>query len=89
MKLRVEILCQRRTVERHLRTFCHRDRKKVQFECLLIAVSAIGIISSECIRQHVFAMIQMPDMLNWFGWCTWDAFYTTVTSEGVKQGLER
>lgn len=30
----------------------------------------------------------MPDMLNWFGWCTWDAFYTDVTSEGVKQGLE-
>ena len=31
----------------------------------------------------------MPDMLNWFGWCTWDAFYTDVTSEGVKEGLER
>ncbi|KAL2495804.1 putative galactinol--sucrose galactosyltransferase 1 [Forsythia ovata] len=47
-----------KTVERHLQTFCHRDKKK------------------------------MPDMLNWFGWCTWDAFYTDVTSEGVKQGLE-
>lgn len=31
----------------------------------------------------------MPDMLNWFGWCTWDAFYTDVTSEGIKKGLER
>lgn len=31
---------------------------------------------------------KMPDMLNWFGWCTWDAFYTDVTAEGVKQGLE-
>ncbi|KAI3850303.1 hypothetical protein MKX03_028859 [Papaver bracteatum] len=31
---------------------------------------------------------KMPDMLNWFGWCTWDAFYTDVTSEGLKQGLE-
>ncbi|KOM46299.1 hypothetical protein LR48_Vigan07g000300 [Vigna angularis] len=30
---------------------------------------------------------KMPDMLNWFGWCTWDAFYTNVTSENVKQGL--
>lgn len=47
-----------KSVERHLQTFCHRDRKK------------------------------MPDMLNWFGWCTWDAFYTNVTAEGVKQGLE-
>ncbi|KAL0306196.1 UNVERIFIED_CONTAM: putative galactinol--sucrose galactosyltransferase 1 [Sesamum radiatum] len=48
-----------KTVEGHLQTFCHRERKK------------------------------MPDMLNWFGWCTWDAFYTNVTAEGVKQGLER
>ncbi|PWA67897.1 seed imbibition 1 [Artemisia annua] len=47
-----------KSVERHLQTFAHRERKK------------------------------MPDMLNWFGWCTWDAFYTEVTSEGVKQGLE-
>ncbi|KAI5674635.1 hypothetical protein M9H77_14999 [Catharanthus roseus] len=47
-----------KTVEKHLQTFCHRERKK------------------------------MPDMLNWFGWCTWDAFYTDVTAEGVKQGLE-
>ncbi|XP_051128262.1 probable galactinol--sucrose galactosyltransferase 1 [Andrographis paniculata] len=47
-----------KSVEGHLQTFCHRDRKK------------------------------MPDMLNWFGWCTWDAFYTNVTAQGVKQGLE-
>ncbi|KAK4275250.1 hypothetical protein QN277_018366 [Acacia crassicarpa] len=46
-----------KTVEKHLQTFSHRERKK------------------------------MPDMLNWFGWCTWDAFYTNVTSEGVNQGL--
>ncbi|XP_011095611.1 probable galactinol--sucrose galactosyltransferase 1 [Sesamum indicum] len=30
---------------------------------------------------------EMPDMLNWFGWCTWDAFYTDVTAEGVKKGI--
>ncbi|XP_008775672.2 probable galactinol--sucrose galactosyltransferase 1 [Phoenix dactylifera] len=47
-----------KTVERHLQSFSHREKKK------------------------------MPDMLNWFGWCTWDAFYTNVTAEGVKQGLE-
>ncbi|XP_043703053.1 probable galactinol--sucrose galactosyltransferase 1 isoform X1 [Telopea speciosissima] len=47
-----------KTVEKHLQTFSHREKKK------------------------------MPDMLNWFGWCTWDAFYTDVTAEGVKQGLE-
>jgi len=32
---------------------------------------------------------QIPDMINWFGWCTWDAFYTDVTEEGLKLGLER
>lgn len=47
-----------KSIERHLQTFSHRERKK------------------------------MPDMLNWFGWCTWDAFYTDVTAEGVGQGLE-
>ncbi|KAL5972343.1 flavodoxin-like fold protein [Asimina triloba] len=31
---------------------------------------------------------KMPDMLNWFGWCTWDAFYTDVTAEGVRRGLQ-
>ncbi|GAB2234799.1 hypothetical protein Drorol1_Dr00004065 [Drosera rotundifolia] len=48
-----------KSVERHLQTFSHRERKK------------------------------MPNMLNWFGWCTWDAFYSDVTAEGVGQGLER
>ncbi|RWV78284.1 hypothetical protein GW17_00060768 [Ensete ventricosum] len=28
-----------------------------------------------------------PSFLDWFGWCTWDAFYTDVTAEGVDQGL--
>lgn len=31
----------------------------------------------------------MPDILNWFGWCTWDAFYTDVTADGVKEGIRR
>jgi len=31
---------------------------------------------------------KMPDMLNWFGWCTWDAFYTDVTAQGVMEGLQ-
>ncbi|RZS10283.1 hypothetical protein BHM03_00041483 [Ensete ventricosum] len=30
-----------------------------------------------------------PSFLDWFGWCTWDAFYTDVTAEGVDQGLRR
>ncbi|CAN1797505.1 Carboxyl-terminal-processing peptidase 3, chloroplastic [Linum perenne] len=31
----------------------------------------------------------LPSFLDWFGWCTWDAFYTDVTTEGVEQGLSR
>ncbi|KAK1681317.1 hypothetical protein QYE76_042165 [Lolium multiflorum] len=29
----------------------------------------------------------LPSFVDWFGWCTWDAFYTDVTADGVKQGL--
>lgn len=30
---------------------------------------------------------QLPGLLDCFGWCTWDAFYTQVDAKGVKQGL--
>uniref|UniRef100_A0A0D9ZES4 galactinol--sucrose galactosyltransferase n=1 Tax=Oryza glumipatula TaxID=40148 RepID=A0A0D9ZES4_9ORYZ len=33
-------------------------------------------------------MVYLPSFLDWFGWCTWDAFYTDVTADGVKQGLQ-
>ncbi|KAL7153544.1 hypothetical protein ABFS83_04G176800 [Erythranthe nasuta] len=29
-----------------------------------------------------------PAHLDWFGWCTWDAFYTEVTPNGIKEGLQ-
>ncbi|KAK7336568.1 hypothetical protein VNO77_17113 [Canavalia gladiata] len=31
---------------------------------------------------------RLPSFLDWFGWCTWDAFYTDVTAEGVEDGLK-
>ncbi|XP_057770328.1 probable galactinol--sucrose galactosyltransferase 2 [Salvia miltiorrhiza] len=31
---------------------------------------------------------KMPSYIDWFGWCTWDAFYTDVTAEGVEEGLK-
>lgn len=31
---------------------------------------------------------RLPSFLDWFGWCTWDAFYTDVTAEGVEEGLK-
>ncbi|GFZ07858.1 seed imbibition 1 [Actinidia rufa] len=31
---------------------------------------------------------KIPAHLDWFGWCTWDAFYTEVTPKGIKDGLQ-
>ncbi|XP_075664682.1 putative galactinol--sucrose galactosyltransferase 2 isoform X3 [Castanea sativa] len=31
---------------------------------------------------------QLPGMLDWFGWCTWDAFYMEVHPQGIKDGLK-
>eukprot|EP00249_Psilotum_nudum_P004283 c17816_g1_i2 orf=567-2501(+) len=47
-----------KTVEMHLETFKHREKKK------------------------------MPGILDYFGWCTWDAFYTDVSAEGIREGLK-
>jgi len=30
---------------------------------------------------------QIPSMVDQFGWCTWDAFYSDVTPEGVLEGV--
>jgi raffinose synthase len=29
----------------------------------------------------------LPKLCDWFGWCTWDAFYQEVSYEKVRQGL--
>ncbi|KAL9235597.1 hypothetical protein vseg_010343 [Gypsophila vaccaria] len=31
---------------------------------------------------------KIPAHLDWFGWCTWDAFYREVNPEGIRQGFE-
>lgn len=31
----------------------------------------------------------LPDFVDLFGWCTWDAFYQEVSHERVREGLER
>ncbi|KAJ0984748.1 hypothetical protein J5N97_003104 [Dioscorea zingiberensis] len=31
---------------------------------------------------------QLPGFVDYFGWCTWDAFYQEVTQEGVEAGLQ-
>ena len=29
----------------------------------------------------------VPEFINWFGWCTWDAFYSEVSEQKVRTGL--
>ncbi|CAA2988391.1 probable galactinol--sucrose galactosyltransferase 6 [Olea europaea subsp. europaea] len=31
---------------------------------------------------------KLPGILDYFGWCTWDAFYREVSPEGVEAGLQ-
>ncbi|KAJ0989449.1 hypothetical protein J5N97_007805 [Dioscorea zingiberensis] len=31
---------------------------------------------------------KIPSNLDWFGWCTWDAFYTQVNPKGIMEGLQ-
>ncbi|EEF51890.1 hydrolase, hydrolyzing O-glycosyl compounds, putative [Ricinus communis] len=32
---------------------------------------------------------KIPMHLDWFGWCTWDAFYAEVNPHGIEEGLQR
>ncbi|KAJ4706423.1 Alkaline alpha-galactosidase seed imbibition protein [Melia azedarach] len=55
------------------------------FEVISQAVKAL--------EKHIQTFVhrekkKLPSFLDWFGWCTWDAFYTDVTAEGVEQGLK-
>ncbi|KAF3782823.1 putative galactinol--sucrose galactosyltransferase 2 [Nymphaea thermarum] len=38
--------------------------------------------------NHIEINLYLPSFLDWFGWCTWDAFYTDVTAEGIEEGLK-
>ncbi|KAJ1403274.1 Glycosyl hydrolases 36 [Sesbania bispinosa] len=31
---------------------------------------------------------KIPTHLDWFGWCTWDAFYTEVSPQGIREGIQ-
>ncbi|EPS63233.1 hypothetical protein M569_11554, partial [Genlisea aurea] len=49
--------------------------------------------SIKILEEHkgTFAHIKhkkKPAHLDWFGWCTWDAFYKDVNPKGIKEGLE-
>ncbi|KAL9268883.1 putative galactinol--sucrose galactosyltransferase 6 [Drosera capensis] len=46
----------------------------------------------EAVKSHLKTFRQrheknLPGIVDYFGWCTWDAFYQEVTQEGVEAGL--
>ncbi|KAG5618015.1 hypothetical protein H5410_017839 [Solanum commersonii] len=47
---------------------------------------AIGQQLSSFARLMCYSS-QVAAHLDWFGWCTWDAFYKNVNPQGNKEGL--
>ena len=43
------------------------------------AVAAAAQLSGGALPRHEK---RQPDSLNWFGWCTWDAYYSKVSARG-------
>ncbi|XP_027366335.1 probable galactinol--sucrose galactosyltransferase 2 [Abrus precatorius] len=54
------------------------------YEVINQAVKAVENYMQTFLRRE---KKKLPSFIDWFGWCTWDAFYTDVTAEGVKEGL--
>ncbi|KAG0513057.1 hypothetical protein BDA96_10G068200 [Sorghum bicolor] len=48
---------------------------------------AVGAAKSALRTFRVRAEKKLPGIVDYFGWCTWDAFYQDVTQEGVEAGL--
>ncbi|KAL3693764.1 hypothetical protein R1sor_007415 [Riccia sorocarpa] len=55
------------------------------FEVISEAIRAVEVHMQSFTRR---VKKKMPGILDYFGWCTWDAFYTDVTADGVMQGLK-
>eukprot|EP00803_Ostreobium_quekettii_P005322 evm.model.scf_2114.1 EVM.evm.TU.scf_2114.1 scf_2114:2316-14243(+) len=54
------------------------------FELVDKAVTAAASISGTAKPRQ---KKELPSCLDVFGWCTWDAFYSTVSAKGVAEGL--
>ncbi|CAD6220638.1 unnamed protein product [Miscanthus lutarioriparius] len=50
--------------------------------------AAVKAVERHLQTFHTRDRKKLPSFLDWFGWCTWDAFYTDVTADGVKHGLQ-
>ncbi|KAL8492825.1 hypothetical protein ACS0TY_024138 [Phlomoides rotata] len=57
------------------------DPFKTVFEAMRAVKSHLGTFKLRSEKK-------LPGIVDYFGWCTWDAFYQEVTQEGVEAGLE-
>ncbi|KAG1327927.1 putative galactinol--sucrose galactosyltransferase 6 [Cocos nucifera] len=48
---------------------------------------AVAAVKHHLKTFHQRAEKKLPGIVDYFGWCTWDAFYQEVTQEGVESGL--
>jgi raffinose synthase len=48
---------------------------------------AVAAARSTLKTFRIRAEKKLPGIVDYFGWCTWDAFYQDVTQEGVEAGL--
>ncbi|EEF30440.1 hydrolase, hydrolyzing O-glycosyl compounds, putative [Ricinus communis] len=55
------------------------------FGTLTEAVRAVKLHLKSFRQRHEK---KLPAIIDYFGWCTWDAFYQEVTQEGVEAGLK-
>ncbi|KAI5060025.1 hypothetical protein GOP47_0024445 [Adiantum capillus-veneris] len=56
---------------------------------ILICLICLGVVEMHLQTFRRREEKEMPDILNRFGWCTWDAFYTNVSADEIRQGLKR
>ncbi|CAK9329636.1 unnamed protein product [Citrullus colocynthis] len=55
------------------------------FDAISDAMKAVKLhLNTFRLRQEK----KLPAIVEYFGWCTWDAFYQEVTQDGVEAGLE-
>ena len=60
--------------------------------CAKSPYEAIKRAMEECRRAlGTFELLEnkhLPETVDVFGWCTWDAFYTDVTPDGIEHGVQ-
>ncbi|KAK6932894.1 Glycosyl hydrolases 36 [Dillenia turbinata] len=65
------------------------DPALVTSQCLKAVLVNYGDNPFDLIKESMkILQMHLPGILDLFGWCTWDAFYTEVCPQGIKEGLE-